>query len=189
MKSESDITRLLHNWQNGDQDALNELMPLVYDELRRLARAYLRKQPHHETLQPTVLVHEMYLRMINQQEVSWESRAQFYGMAATLMRRILVDHTREKMAHKRGGGEVRLSLSKADRFTPRADIDLIALDDALKELENLNSQHARIVELRFFGGLTIEETAAVLGVSHATIERGWSLARAWLRREVRNDHD
>lgn len=180
------ITQILINWRNGDPEAINQLMPLVYDELRRLARGYLRKQPYHETLQPTVLVHETYMRMVNQHEVSWESRAQFFGMAATLMRRILVDHTREKMAAKRGGGEMRLSLSQADRFSPKTDVNLIALDDALKELEELNPQHARIVELRYFGGLTIDETAEVLGISHATVERGWSLARAWLRRQIQN---
>ncbi len=186
MGSDNDITQILIDWRDGDPDALDRLMPLVYDELRRLARGYLRKQHHHETLQPTVLVHEMYMRMVNQQEVNWESRAQFFGMAATLMRRILVDHTREKMAVKRGGGEVRLSLSQADRFGRGSDVNLIALDDALKELEELNPQHARIVELRYFGGLTINETAEVLGISHATVERGWSLARAWLRRQIQN---
>lgn len=180
----SRITQLLINWSEGDQTALDQLMPLVYDELRRLAESYLRRQPYHHTLQPTALVHEAYLRMIDQQSVSWENRAQFFGMAATLMRRILVDHTREKMAAKRGGGEFMLSLSQADRFGQEGEVNLIALDDALKDLAALNPQHSRIVELRYFGGLTIEETAAVLGVSHATIERGWNMARAWLRREL-----
>jgi RNA polymerase sigma factor (TIGR02999 family) len=180
----SNITQLLVNWSDGDQAALNQLMPLVYEELRRLAESYLRRQPYHHTLQPTVLVHEAYLRMVDQQSVNWENRAQFYGMAATLMRRILVDHTREKMAVKRGGGEFRLSLAQADRFSQDEDVDLIALDDALNDLAALNPQHSRIIELRYFGGLTIEEAAAVLGVSHATIERGWTMARAWLRREL-----
>jgi RNA polymerase sigma factor (TIGR02999 family) len=180
----SNITQLLVNWSDGDQTALDQLMPLVYEELRRLAESYLRRQPYHHTLQPTVLVHEAYLRMVDQQSVNWENRAQFFGMAATLMRRILVDHTREKMAAKRGGGEFRLSLSEADRFGQDDDIDLIALDDALNDLASLNPQHSRVVELRYFGGLTIEETAAVLSVSHATIERSWTMARAWLRREL-----
>lgn len=180
----NNITQLLVNWSDGDQAALNQLMPLVYDELRRLAESYLRRQPYHHTLQPTALVHEAYMRMVGQEEVAWESRAQFFGMAATLMRRILVDHTREKMAAKRGGGEFRLSLSEADRFSQDEDVDLIALDNALVDLATLNQQHSRIVELRYFGGLTIDETASVLGVSHATVERGWNMARAWLRREL-----
>lgn len=179
------ITQMLVNWSNGDQTALAQLMPLVYDELRRLAGSYLRQQPYHYTLQPTLLVHEAYLRMVDQQSVNWESRAQFFGLAATLMRRILVDHTREKMAAKRGGGEIRLSLAEVDRLKSGEDLDLIALDDALKTLASLNQQHSRIVELRYFGGLTIEETAVALDLSHATIERGWKMARAWLRREMK----
>jgi RNA polymerase sigma factor (TIGR02999 family) len=178
------ITQLLVRWSEGDQEALDRLMPLVYDELRRLASSFLRRQPHNQTLQPTVLVHEAYLRLVNQQHVSWENRAQFFGLAATLMRRILVDHTRRQMAEKRGGGETRVSLSEADRFNADPDVNLVALDDALNGLAALNPQHCQIVELRYFGGLTIEETAAVLGVSHATVERGWYMARAWLRREL-----
>jgi len=178
------ITEFLINWRDGDPEALDRLMPIVYDELRRLARSYLRKQSHHQSLQPTILVHETYLRLVNQKSISWESRAQLFGMAATLMRRILVDHTREKMAAKRGGGDIKVSMSQADRFTPKDEINLIALDDALNELSRLNPQHGRIVELRYFGGLTIEETAEVLGISHATVERSWKLARAWLKREL-----
>lgn len=179
------ITQLLVRWSKGDQGALDQLMPLVYDELRRMAGSFLRRQPHHPTLEPTVLVHEAYLRLVNQQGVSWDNRAQFFGLAATLMRRILVDHTRRQMAAKRSGGGVRVSLSEADRFNVEPDVDLLALDDALSGLAALNEQHSRIVELRYFGGLTIEETAAVMGVSHATVERGWKMARAWLRRELR----
>ncbi len=179
------ITQLLVHWSEGDQAALDQLMPMVYGELRRLAESYLRRQPYHRTLQPTVLVHEAYLRLVDQQGTSWENRAQFFGMAATLMRRILVDHTREQMAEKRGGGGFKLSLTQADRSSPEPDVDLIALDDALNDLARLNPQHSRIVELRYFGGLTIEETAAVMGVSHSTVERGWIVARAWLRRELR----
>ncbi len=179
------ITQLLVRWSKGDQDALDQLMPLVYGELRRMANNFLRRQPHHPTLEPTVLVHEAYLRLINQQGVSWDNRTQFFGLAATLMRRILVDHTRRQIAAKRGGGEVRVSLSEADRFNLEPDVGLLALDDALSGLAALNEQHSRIVELRYFGGLTIEETAAVMGVSHATVERGWNMARAWLRRELR----
>ncbi len=178
------ITQMLLRWSGGDQAALDQLLPLVYDELRRLAHSFLRRQPFHHTLQPTALVHEAYLRMVDQQRVSWENRAQFFGLAATLMRRILVDHTREQLAAKRGGGETRVSLSEADRLGSEPDINLIALDEALNELAALNPQHSRIVELRYFGGLTIEETAIALDVSHATVERGWNMARAWLRREM-----
>ncbi len=178
------ISQLLVNWGNGDQAALNVLMPLVYGELRRLAESYLRKQPYHRTLQPTALVNEAYLRLVDQKDLNWENRAQFFGMAATLMRRILVDHTREQMADKRGGGEFKLSLSEADSLGREEDVNLIALDEALDRLSALNPDHSRIIELRYFAGLTIEETAAALGVSHATVERGWTMARAWLRREL-----
>ncbi len=181
---DENITQLLVHWGKGDPAALDRLMPLVYDELRRLAESYLRRQPYHHTLQPTLLVHEAYLRLVDQRGTSWDNRAQFFGMAATLMRRILVDHTREQMAEKRGGGEFKLSLAHADQIGRERDVDLIALDDALETLAVLNPQHGRIVELRYFGGLTIEETASVMGVSHTTVERGWNLARAWLRREL-----
>jgi len=183
-KMAESITQMLLRWSDGDRAALDQLLPLVYDELRRLAHSFLRRQPFHHTLQPTALVHEAYLRMVDQQRVSWENRAQFFGLAATLMRRILVDHTRQQMAAKRGGGETRVSLSEADRLGSEPDINLIALDEALDELAALNPQHSRIVELRYFGGLTIEETAIALDVSHATVERGWNMARAWLRREM-----
>ena len=178
------ISQLLANWSNGDQAALDRLMPLVYEELRRLAESYLRRQPYHRTLQPTALVNEAYLRLVDQKDYNWENRAQFFGMAATLMRRILVDHTREQMAAKRGAGEFKLSLSEADRFGKAEDIDLIALDEALTALGAINPEHSRIVELRYFAGLTIEETASALSVSHSTVERGWNMARAWLRREL-----
>jgi RNA polymerase sigma factor (TIGR02999 family) len=178
------ITEMLLRWGEGDQAALDRLMPMVYGELRRLAKNLLRRQPHLLTLEPTVLVHEAYLRLVNQQNVSWEHRAQFFGLAATLMRRVLVDHTRNRMAEKRGGGGIRVSLSEADRAVEEPDFELIALDDALNKLSALNRQHSQIVELRYFGGLTIEETAAVIGVSHATVERSWNMARAWLRREL-----
>lgn len=180
----AEITQLLVSWSQGDQAAAEKLMPLVYNELRRLAKSYLRRERLNHTLQPTELVHEAYLRLIDQQHVSWQNRAQFFGLAATLMRHILVDHARERRAAKRQGQDYALSLSQADRFSRQPDVNLLALDDALQDLAAIKPQHSRIVELRFFGGLTIEETAAVLGVSHATIERGWSFARAWLRREI-----
>ncbi len=178
------ITNLLEQWSDGDAEALDRLMPLVYDELRRLASSFLRRQPFHHTMQPTSLVHEAYLRLVSQKEVSWKGRAQFFGLAATLMRRILVDHTREKLAEKRGGGEFQVTLSEAEQFAQGAEVDLIALDDALRSLARLNPEHARVIELRYFGGLTIEETAIVLGVSHSTVERAWTMARVWLRREL-----
>ncbi len=180
----NEISQLLLHWRDGDQTAREKLLPLVYDELRRLARNYLRRERVNHTLQPTALVHEAYLRMVEQQHVSWHSRAQFFGLAATLMRNILVDHARHHSAEKRGGRAFALSLSEADRFGSAPDINLIALDEALQDLASSAPQHARLVELRYFGGLTIDETASVLGVSHATVERDWAFARAWLKKEL-----
>ena len=159
-------------------------MPLVYNELRGLARNLLRRESNRVTLQPTALVNEAYLRLIGQQEVSWESRAQFFGMAAKLMRNILVDHARRRQASRRGGGCFQISLESADRFNHQPGIDIVILNDALDELAVIKPEHSRIIELRFFGGLTIEETAAVMGVSHAAVERGWAFAKAWLRRSM-----
>jgi len=176
------ITQLLVRWSEGDRGALDELMPLVYDELHKLAGIYLRRERHNHTLQPTALVNEAYVRLVDQENLSWQSRAQFYGLAAKLMRNILVDHARQHGAAKRGGEQLRLSLSDADRLGDKPDVDMIALDDALRDLESSYPEHSKIVELRFFGGLTIEETAEVLAVSHATVEREWAFARAWLRR-------
>jgi RNA polymerase sigma factor (TIGR02999 family) len=178
------ITELLVEWSGGDKAALEELMPLVYDELRRLARSYLRRQAQTHLLQPTALVHEAYLRLVGQKSVTLQNRAQFFGLAATMMRNILVDHARLHRAAKRGGSQYNLSISKADRLSAKPELDLVALDDALNDLEAIKPQYSRIVELRFFGGLTIQETAAVLGISHATVERDWSFARSWLRREM-----
>ena len=180
----NEISQLLLHWSDGDQTAREKLLPLVYEELRRLARNYLRRERVNHTLQPTALVHEAYLRMIEQHHVSWQSRAQFFGLAATLMRNILVDHARHHNAEKRGGGAFALSLSEADRLSSNPDVNLIALDEALQDLASSNPQHARIVELRYFGGLTIEETAKVMSVSHATVERDWTFARAWLKKEL-----
>ncbi len=180
----NEISQLLLHWSDGDQTARDKLLPLVYDELRRLARNYLSRERINHTLQPTALVHEAYLRMIEQQHVSWHSRAQFFGLAATLMRNILVDHARQHNAAKRGGGAFAVSLSEADRFGTSPDVNLIALDEALQNLANQLPQHARIVELRYFGGLRIDETAKILDVSHATVERDWAFARAWLKKEL-----
>ena len=184
MEPPAGITQLLLQWSHGDEAALDQLMPLVYQELRRMASSYLRDRQHQQTLQPTVLVHEAYLRLVNQQQVSLRHRAQFFGLASTLMRSILVDHARRHRAAKRPDQAYQLSLSRADRVSAKPEVDLVALDDALKELAITRPQHSRIVELRFFGGLSIPETAEALGISHATVEREWSLARAWLRREL-----
>jgi RNA polymerase sigma-70 factor, ECF subfamily len=180
-----EITQLLRQWSAGDVTARDRLMPLVYDEMRRLARYYLRQQPGaHVTLQPTALVNEAYLRLVNQQQVDFQNRVQFYGLAAKLIRDLLVDELRRRLADKRGGGAERVSLSGAERIGNAPEIDLLALDEALHKLAQHKPEHCRIVELRFFGGLTIDETAAALGISHATVERSWSFARAWLYGEL-----
>ena len=184
MPQDENVTQLLGKWTGGDKSALDELMPLVYTELRSLARRYLKSERSGHTLQPTALVNEVYLRLVDQQNASFQSRAQFFGLAARLMRNILVDHARKRRTAKRGGEPYRLSLSTADRIGTKQDLDIVALDDALNRLSALNPQHGQTVELRFFGGLTIEETAAAMGLSHATVERDWSFARAWLRREM-----
>jgi len=184
MQPDENVTQLLGRWTHGDKAALDQLMPLVYGELRSLAKKYLRSERSDHTLQPTALVNEVYLRLVDQQTASFSNRAQFFGMAAKMMRNILVDHARKRRTAKRGGEPLRLSISTADRIGRKPDLDLVALDDALKRLAALNPQHSDTVELRFFGGLTIEETAEAMGVSHATVERDWSFARAWLRREM-----
>jgi RNA polymerase sigma-70 factor (ECF subfamily) len=185
MQSSEGITRLLIDWGNGDQAALEKLMPLVYDELRRLASAYLRRERASHTLQPTALVNEAYLKLVDQRNAKWQNRAQFFGISAQLMRRILVDHARQHQAAKRGGSkQQRLSITSAERVVKQPEIDLLALNEALDELTNMDAQQARIVELKFFAGLSIEETAEVLGISHATVERDWKMARAWLRRQL-----
>jgi len=185
MQPPEGVTQLLVDWSKGDQKALDKLMPLVYSELRRLASNYLRRERQGHTLQPTALVNEAYLKLIDQRNAKWQNRAQFFGVSAQLMRRILVDHARAHQAGKRGGSDQqRLSITSAERFVQKPEIDLLALHEALEELATLDSQQERIVELRFFGGLSIEETAEVLGVGHATVERDWKMARAWLRRAL-----
>ena len=178
------ITQLLLKWSAGDSAALDELMPLIYNELRQLAKNYLRRERPGHTLQPTALVNEAYLRMVEQRDAKWQNRAQFFGVAAQLMRRILVDHARARSAAKRGGLQYAVSLSKADRIEAGPDVDLLMLHEALNELAKIDPQQSRIVELRYFGGLTIEEAAEVLNVSHATVEREWKMARAWLRHKI-----
>ena len=185
-----DVTQVLLAWSAGEPGAEERLFPLVYEELKRVARRYLRQERDGHTLQPTALVHEAYLRLVDQTRVTWQNRAQFYGVAAQLMRRILVDHARQHQAAKRGGSEQeRLSITSAGQIGAKQlasepAIDLLALHEALEELAIIDPQQGRIVELKFFGGLSIEETAEVLGIGHATVERDWKMARAWLRRKL-----
>jgi RNA polymerase sigma factor (TIGR02999 family) len=179
-----EITQLLIAWNQGNQRARDELTPLIYDELRRLARGYMRRELPGHTLQPTALVHEAFLRLIDQSQVNWQNRAHFFGAAARLMRQILINHAEARRAAKRGGGAERVSLYDVDHFAAAHEIDLIALDEALRRLERIDPQQGRIVELRYFSGLTIEEIAEALGVSPATVKRDWSMAKAWLRREL-----
>jgi len=180
-----DITQLLLRWGAGDRSAFDQLLPLVYDELRRLARSYLRRHPQQSVLQPTILVHEAYLKLINQRQANWQNRAQFFGLAAKVMRDLLVDYARRAQAAKRGGGNYSVSLTEADRQGRQKEFDLIALDEALDRLAALDARHSRVVEMKFFAGLTIEEIAEATGTSHATVERDWNLARAWLYHEMR----
>ncbi len=182
---ESEVTRLLDRWGGGDREALEQLMPLVYAELRGLANGYLRGERSEHTLQPTALVHEAYLRLAGQRVETWESRGHFFGVAAQLMRFILVDHARRKARDKRGGDACRVPLDEAVLTYEARSIDLLDLDDALAALVLLDPRQAEIVELRFFGGLSIEETAEALALSPATIKREWCVARAFLHRRLR----
>jgi RNA polymerase sigma-70 factor (ECF subfamily) len=179
----SNVTKLLIDFGQGNRSALDEMLPLVYSELKRLASYYLSQERTGHTLQTTALVHEAYMRLVDQQNVDWKNRAHFLGVAAEMMRRILVNHARDRAAAKRGGGAKRVSLSLAD-VGGETDIDLIALDQALTEFAALDVRKSRIVELKFFGGLTIEEIGEVMGISHGTVERELMLARAWLYRAL-----
>jgi RNA polymerase sigma factor (TIGR02999 family) len=183
--AQPDVTQLLIGSSAGSREALDALFPLVYGELRRLANSYLGREDTGHTLQPTALVHEAYLRLVDQRHVDWRNRAQFFGLAAEMMRRILVNHAQARSAAKRGGGITHVALDQAVSFAEERDIDLVALDEALSGLAALDARQARIVEIRFFGGLTIEETAEVLGLSPATVKRDWSTAKAWLHRALR----
>jgi RNA polymerase sigma factor (TIGR02999 family) len=178
-----EVTRLLIAWRQGEPAALDELIPLVYGELRRIAAHYLRQERRGHTLQTSALVNEAFLRLIDQ-TVDWRNRAQFFGIAARMMRQILVDHARHRGRAKRGGEQVRVALDEALDVAQTPDADLVALDEALTALAQFDPQQSRVVELRYFGGLTIAETAEVLGVSDSTVEREWNLARAWLLREL-----
>ncbi|MBL8204021.1 MAG: sigma-70 family RNA polymerase sigma factor [Blastocatellia bacterium] len=180
-----EITQLLAAYNNGDHQALEQVFPLVYNELRRLAAGYLRREREDHTLQPTALVHEAYLRLLGQ-DVDWQNRAHFLGVAAQMMRRILVDHARQHRSEKRGSGGVKIALDEVEAINLSAEraADLIALDDALTALAEFDPQKSRMVELRYFAGLSVEETAKVLGISIATFVRQWKTTRAWLYREI-----
>jgi RNA polymerase sigma factor (TIGR02999 family) len=181
-----EISRILHAWSDGDPEALNKLLPLVYDELHRQARRCLRRERAGHTLQTTDLIHEAYFKLAGQATVQWENRTHFFALSAQLMRHILVDYARAKHRSKRGGDALRLSLSKADLALAEApDVDLLALDEALTRLGAIDEQQSRVVELRYFSGLDIEETAAALGISPATVKRDWTTAKAWLGRELK----
>lgn len=185
MPSDRSITQLLLD-SKGDKAALDELMPAVYGELRRLAESYLQQERADHTLQATALVHEAYMRLIDQQNVNWQNRAQFFGLAARMMRRILVNHAEAHQAAKRGGQAQKLSLDDAISFFDEQHVDLLALHEALTRLATLDERQSQIIELRFFGGLKIEEVADVLQISPATVKREWNMAKTWLLRELTN---
>lgn len=180
----SPVTQLLVRWRGGDRDAFDALIPLVYDELRRIAQRYLQAERPEHTLQSTALVNEAYMRMVAQDLPQWQNRAHFFSVAAQIMRQILVDHARNRRASKRGGNVCKLALDDASEQPQQRDLDIIALDDALKTLAELDQQQSRVVELKFFAGLSIEDTSEVLGISPSTVKRDWNTARVWLYREL-----
>ena len=182
--SPSDITSILHDWSEGDADAPSRLMPLVYAELRRLARLRISHERSINTLQPTALVHEAYLRLVDQTRVNWQSRAHFYGVAASMMRRVLIDQARERASQKRGGTVVRLSLDDVQAPLEQRAADLVALDDALLRLSEFDDRKSKIVEMRFFGGLSEDDIASILSISRRTVMREWKVAKLWLYREL-----
>jgi RNA polymerase sigma factor (TIGR02999 family) len=184
-----DVTQLLVDWSNGDQAALDKLLPLVNAELRQLARRYMRRESPGHTLQTSALVNEAYLRLIDQKQVQWQNRAHFFGIAAQLMRRILIDHARSHHYAKRGGGAIKVSLDEAAAVTEARAAELLAVDEALEKLTAMDARKGRIVELRFFGGLTEEETAEVMDISTPTVQREWRAAKAWLRRMLTEGKD
>lgn len=187
MTSTSFITQRLIAWNNGDPEALEELMRIVYNELRRLANHYLRSERPEHTLQPTALVHEAYLRLSDQRQVRWQNRAHFFGVAAQMMRRVLVDHARANHRSKRGGAAPRLSFDEAAYMHRSQDAQVLALDYALTRLKSIDTRKSDVVELRYFGGLSVDETAEVLGVSPHTVMRDWNMAKAWLYQEISGD--
>lgn len=185
MSKAPDITQMLSEISAGDRTAPDRLLPLVYDELRRLAHAYMKKERADHTLQATALVHEAYIQLVDWKNVSWQNRAHFFAAAAQMMRKILVDYARNKNALKRGGGVATIAIDEALSFPTRNEVDLLSLDTALNELALFDKQQERIVELRFFGGLTIEETAIAMGISDSTVKREWQIAKAWLHNRIK----
>lgn len=181
----TDITGILREWSDGKAEALDALLPLVYDELHRQAARFLRNERREHTLQPTALINEAYIKLIDSADINWQGRTHFFAIAATQMRRVLVDHARAKHRMKRGGDDIRIPLEEVNvAVSARADVDLIALDEALDRLAERDEQQERVVELRYFSGLSLEETAEVLQISRATVARDWEAARAWLHREL-----
>ena len=184
MSSPSDITALLVDWSKGDKAALDKLFPLVERELHRLAHSYMRKERSNHTLQTTALVNEAYLRLVDQRNTRWQNRAHFFGIAAQIMRRILMNYARDRQRIKRGGGAIQMSLSETDVVSVTKVSELLALDEALDRLAAIDKRKAKVVEFRYFGGLSVEETAEVLDVSSITVTRDWNMAKAWLAREI-----
>jgi len=184
MSDAHSVTHLLEKWNHGDREALDKLMPLIYEELRKMAKRYMSQQNPGHTLQTTALIHEAYLRMVKQKEKHFQNRAHFFGVAAQAMRHILVDYARTRHTAKRGGGVRPVSLEEAALVTPERAGELVAFDEALKELEELSQRQSRVVELRYFGGLSVEETATVLKVSPETVMRDWIMAKTWLHRAL-----
>lgn len=185
MKDDAQITEMLAAWADGDTDSLERLLPLVEQELRRIAHSYMRRENANHTLQTTALVNEAYLKLVNQTRIDWKNRAQFFGISAQIMRRILLNHARDRRAAKRGNGAAHVNLDDVSVLSPEKSKELIALDDALERLKEFDALKSRIVEMRYFGGLTIEETAEVLRIAEPTVSLHWRLARAWLQTEIR----
>jgi len=183
-ESKQDISVILRDWSDGNRASADSLLTIVYDELRKIAAQYLSKERSGHTLQPTALVHEAYMKLVDISDIKWQDRAHFFAVSANVMRHILVDHARAKRAAKRGGSAQRIELDDAMSLSDERDVDVLAVDESLKELAKFDEQQSRIVEMRFFGGLTIEETAHVIGKSPATVKREWSMAKAWLRRKL-----
>jgi RNA polymerase sigma-70 factor (ECF subfamily) len=187
-RTRDDVTALLGQLAKGDDAAASKLIPIVYDELRRLAAGYMRRERPDHTLQPTALVHEAYVKLTEQRVTDWRGRAHFFGIAAQIMRRILIDHARGHLRDKRGGGMIPIPLDEAVVFSPEQSSELVRLDASLERLAKLDPRQSRIVELRFFGGLTVEQTAELLGISAKTVKRDWSMAKAWLHGDMKTSH-
>jgi RNA polymerase sigma factor (TIGR02999 family) len=184
MKTENEVSQLLAAWNDGDRAALEDILPFIISELRKLAHAHMRKEDAGHTLQTTALINEAYLKLIEQKSVKWQNRSHFFAIASTAMRRILLDHAKERMRKKRGGGAVHLDLEEAALMSEEKSAELIALDDALNRLAEVDPFKSQVVEMRHFGGMTVEETAEALGIAPITVIRHWNLAKAWLRREI-----